>query len=80
MPPVSDTPRPVATIRAGKYIVTGTFRYADAYSTAIALVESGRIDLDIFASKSFDLSHVADALKAPGADPSIVKALVIPRR
>jgi L-iditol 2-dehydrogenase len=60
--------------------VTGTFRYANTWPTAIALVARGRVDLDGLVTGHFGLSAVEDALAAAVVDPRSVKSVVHPVR
>ena len=41
-----EIPLPLAVVQERELELTGTFRYANTWPTAIALVESGRVDLD----------------------------------
>lgn len=56
----------------------GTFRYANTWPTAIALVRSGRVDLDRLVTGRYGLADAADALTASRRDPTAVKAVVRP--
>ncbi len=56
--------------------VTGTFRYANTYPTAIALVASGTVDLDALVDADFDLEESLDALQASRRDPALLKPVV----
>jgi L-iditol 2-dehydrogenase len=73
------TPLPLTQMQARELQVTGTFRYASTYPTAIALVTSGAIDLDALVSKRFGLAATEDALRASSIDSSIVKPIVCPQ-
>jgi L-iditol 2-dehydrogenase len=51
------------------------FRYANTWPTAIALVESGRVDLDAMVTARFPLEKAAEALdsdRTPGSVKSVV--------
>jgi L-iditol 2-dehydrogenase len=51
------------------------FRYANTWPTAIALVESGRVDLDAMVTARFPLEKAAEALdsdRMPGSVKSVV--------
>ena len=67
---------PVATIQSRELTVTGTFRYAHTYPDAIALVASGRIDLDALVGATLPLSDSEAALKMGQTDPSVLKTVV----
>jgi len=76
MAPSSELAFPVASMQRNEILVTGTFRYANTYPEAIALVASGAIDLDSFVDARFPLESSEDALRASQRDPSILKPLV----
>jgi L-iditol 2-dehydrogenase len=59
--------------------VTGTFRYANTWPTAIALVASGRVDLDRLVTGTYRLDQAEEALTAARQDPASVKAVVRPQ-
>ncbi|ULE35703.1 NAD(P)-dependent alcohol dehydrogenase [Mycobacterium sp. IDR2000157661] len=66
---------PTQVIQNRELILTGVFRYADTWPTAIALVESGRVDLDAMVTERFPLERAADALdsdRTPGSVKSVV--------
>ena len=58
--------------------MTGTFRYANTYPTAIALAAAGRVDLKAIMSQRFGLDETDAALRAGREDPESVKPLVLP--
>ena len=58
--------------------MTGTFRYANTYPTAIALAATGRVDLKAIMSQRFGLDETDAALRAGREDPESVKPLVLP--
>jgi L-iditol 2-dehydrogenase len=56
--------------------LTGVFRYADTWPTAIALVASGSVDLDAMVTARFPLENVAEALdtdRVPGSVKTVVR-------
>ena len=62
-------------IQNRELVVTGVFRYANTWPTAIALVESGRVDLDAMVSARFPLEKAAEALdsdRTPGSVKTVV--------
>jgi L-iditol 2-dehydrogenase len=73
-----DLSLPVGLVQGRELTVTGTFRYAHTYPTAIALVASGRVDLDGMVSGHFGLDEVEQALTAHERDPGSIKAVVRP--
>lgn len=68
---------PVGLLQGREITVTGTFRYANVYPTAIALAASGAIDLDSLVTDHFDLEHAEQALQR-GTEPGAVKVIVRP--
>jgi L-iditol 2-dehydrogenase len=69
---------PLALIQGRELWITGTFRYANTYPTAIALAESGRVDLDAIITGHFRLDETEQALRAGRDDPGSVKPVVHP--
>jgi L-iditol 2-dehydrogenase len=67
---------PVGIIQGRELWVTGTFRYAHTYPTAIDLIASGRIDLDALVSRSFALDEAEQALTYSRRDPAAMKVMV----
>jgi L-iditol 2-dehydrogenase len=66
---------PTQVIQNRELMLTGVFRYANTWPTAIALVESGRVDLDAMVTAHFPLDKVAEALdsdRTPGSVKSVV--------
>ncbi len=68
---------PVHVIQQRELAVTGTFRYANTWPSAIALAATGVVDLDVLVTDHVDLDHVADAL-APPPGGEHVKIIVRP--
>ena len=66
---------PTQVIQTRELVLTGVFRYADTWPTAIALVESGRVDLDAMVTAHFPLEQAAEALdsdRTPGSVKTVV--------
>ena len=66
---------PTQLIQNRERVLTGVFRYANTWPTAIALVESGRVDLDAMVTARFPLEKVAEALdsdRTPGSVKTVV--------
>jgi L-iditol 2-dehydrogenase len=66
---------PTQLIQNRELVLTGVFRYANTWPTAIALVESGRVDLDAMVTAHFPLEKAAEALdsdRTPGSVKSVV--------
>ena len=53
---------PVGIIQGRELTITGTFRYANTYPTAIALAASGKIDLDGMVTTRYTLDEAETAL------------------
>jgi len=70
---------PLSVLQEREVEVTGTFRYAGTWPTAIALVASGRVDLDRLVTGSYGLDRTEEALTAGRRDPESVKAVVHPQ-
>lgn len=66
---------PTQMIQNRELVLTGVFRYANTWPTALALVESGKVDLDAMVTARFPLEKVADALDSDRV-PGSVKAVV----
>jgi L-iditol 2-dehydrogenase len=69
---------PLAKIQTQEIWVTGTFRYANTYPTAIALAATGRVDLEAIITGHYELDSTEDALKVGREDPGSVKVMVHP--
>jgi L-iditol 2-dehydrogenase len=74
-----ELPLPLSVVQERELEVTGTFRYAGTWPTAIALVAAGRIDLDRLVTGTYRLDQAADALTAGRRDPRSVKVVVHPQ-
>jgi L-iditol 2-dehydrogenase len=75
-----ELPLPLSVVQERELEVTGTFRYAGTWPTAIALVAAGRVDLDRLVTGSYALAEAEDALTAARRDPQSVKVVVHPQR
>ena len=71
---------PLARVQNFELTVTGTFRYANTWPTARALVADGTVDLDALVSHRYGLADVVAALDVARTDPTAVKAVVLPQR
>jgi L-iditol 2-dehydrogenase len=66
---------PTQLIQNRELVLTGVFRYANTWPAAIALVESGRVDLDAMVTGRFPLEKAAEALdsdRMPGSVKTVV--------
>jgi L-iditol 2-dehydrogenase len=66
---------PVQLIQNRELVLTGVFRYANTWPTALALVETGRVDLDSMVTARFPLEKTVDALDSDRT-PGSIKAVV----
>ena len=78
MGPNEETSVPLAFVQTNEIILTGTFRYANTYPTAIDLAASGKVNLDAMVTSHYGLPETEEALQASGKDPANVKPMVIP--
>ncbi|HEX2214391.1 MAG TPA: NAD(P)-dependent alcohol dehydrogenase [Mycobacterium sp.] len=66
---------PTQVIQNRELILTGVFRYANTWPTAIALVQTKRVDLDAMVTARFPLEKAAEALdsdRTPGSVKTVV--------
>lgn len=70
---------PVPRIQNFELTVTGTFRYANTWPTALELVRSGKVDADVLVTHRVGLADVESALTAAARDSSAVKVVVRPQ-
>jgi L-iditol 2-dehydrogenase len=75
-----DLNLPVSRVQERELTVTGTFRYAHTWPSAIALAASGRVQLDRLVTGHYGLDEVAEALRVARTDPFAVKPMVVPSR
>jgi L-iditol 2-dehydrogenase len=75
-----ELPLPLSVVQERELEVTGTFRYAGTWPTAISLVAAGRIDLDRLVTGTYALGEAEEALTAARRDPQSVKVVVHPQR
>jgi L-iditol 2-dehydrogenase len=74
-----EVPLPLSVVQERELELTGTFRYANTWPRAIALVASGRIDLDRLVTGTYRLDQAGDALTAGRRDQRTVKVVVHPQ-
>lgn len=78
MAPEAEQVLPVASIQSEEVLLTGTFRYANTYPTAIDLLVRKRVDVGPLIEGHYGLSQVPEALTASRRDPSRIKPMVVP--
>jgi L-iditol 2-dehydrogenase len=74
-----EVPLPLGLLQQRELTITGTFRYANTWPTAIALAASGAVDLDALVTGRFSLARAAAALDSTGTDGAI-KSVIEPWR
>lgn len=75
----NEVPMPVPVIQNRELVLTGIFRYANTWPTAIGLVERGAVDLDRMVTGRFGLDQVGEALSTT-TEPETLKSIVDPTR
>lgn len=73
-----EIPLPLDHVQRREIQVTGTFRYANTWPTAIALASSGEVQLDRLVTHRYGLADVEQALTAAVRDESAIKPVVCP--
>jgi L-iditol 2-dehydrogenase len=71
---------PLPYLQDREITLTGAFRYANTWPTAVELAASGRVDLDAVVTGHYDLASAEAALTAARSDPAAVKVMVQPGR
>jgi L-iditol 2-dehydrogenase len=78
MGPAEEVSVPMSFLQNREITLTGTFRYANTYEDAIALVAAGRIDLQSLITGYYPLHEAEKALQATRSDPANIKSVVVP--
>ncbi len=78
MGPEEEGVIPLSLVQNRELWLTGTFRYANTYPTAIALAAAGRVDLEAIITGHYGLDQADTALRAGREDPTAVKVMVMP--
>lgn len=78
MNPGEELNVPMSFIQNREITLTGTFRYANTYADAIALVASSRIDVRSIITGRYPLEAAEQALQATKQDPTNIKSIVVP--
>jgi L-iditol 2-dehydrogenase len=79
MGPGEEASIPLSFIQNREITLTGTFRYANTYADAIALVAAGHIDLKPIITGHYTLAETEQALQATKSDPANIKSVVVPK-
>jgi L-iditol 2-dehydrogenase len=78
MGPGEEASIPLSFIQNREILLTGTFRYANTYQDAIAMVAAGRVDLKSIITGHYTLEETEQALQATKSDPHNIKSVVVP--
>ncbi|WP_433621374.1 NAD(P)-dependent alcohol dehydrogenase [Nocardia sp. CA-120079] len=73
-----NIPLPLPHLQEHELELTGTFRYANTWPTAIDLAATGRVDLDRLVTGRFGLDQVATALTSGRDNRGSIKPIVLP--
>jgi L-iditol 2-dehydrogenase len=73
-----DAALPLSLVQERELVLTGTFRYAHTWPTAIALAAAGQIELERLVTGHFGLDDVESALTAGRTDETTIKPIVRP--
>jgi L-iditol 2-dehydrogenase len=68
---------PFGVLQQKELKLTGTFRYAHTWPTAIAMAAAGYVDLDTLITSRFSLADTEKALQAT-SQPGQIKAVIVP--
>ena len=79
MGPEPTAELPLALIQTSELWLTGTFRYANTYPTALSLAATGRIDVEALITGHYGLEETEEALNAGQRDETSIKVMVHPR-
>ena len=80
MNPGEEVSVPMSFLQNREITLTGTFRYANTYADAIALVATGHIDLKPIITGHYALEETEQALQATKNDPANIKSVVVPKQ
>jgi L-iditol 2-dehydrogenase len=70
---------PLHTLNWNEITISMVSRYQNTWPLGIALIASGRVNLDGMHTHSFPLSRTADALAVGSTDPNAMKAMIYPQ-
>jgi L-iditol 2-dehydrogenase len=79
MNPGEELSVPLSFIQNREITLTGTFRYANTYADAIALVAGGRIAVQSLITGHYSLEETEQALQAARQDATVIKPIVLPQ-
>lgn len=73
-------PLEVAAVQGRELSVSGIFRYANCYPTALELIAAGAVDAVGIVTHRFGLDETTTALTIGGTDSTALKAMVLPQQ
>lgn len=79
MSPAEEATIPIAVMQAREIALVPTFRFANAYAPAIALLTAGMVRPEAIVTGHYGLAETERALRAGGEVPGSVKVMVHPR-
>lgn len=79
MNPGEELSVPMSFIQNREITLIGTFRYANTYADAIALVAAGRVEVRSLITGHYPLAAAEQALQATKQDPANIKSIVVPQ-
>jgi L-iditol 2-dehydrogenase len=75
-----EVPLPLSTLNWKEITISMVNRYKDTWPLGIALVSSGRINLEGLVTHGFSLPQTAAALENTSTEPESLKAMIYPQR
>src|SRR5258708_35697376 len=78
MGPGEEMSVPISFLQNNEITFTGIFRYANTYQDAIALVATGRIDLNPLITGRYSLEQPDQVLRQAKNDPRNIKPVIMP--
>lgn len=79
MSPSEEVSIPMSVIQNREITLTGTFRYANSYADALALLASGAVNVKAIITSHYTLEETEQALQATKNDPRNIKSVVVPK-
>ena len=75
-----ELPIDVPLVQGREITITGIFRYAGTYPTALSLIASGRVSTEAIITHRFPLAQAEDALTVGRREDRSLKAVVLPQQ
>ncbi len=73
-----DVQLPLGRVQSYELQISGLFRYANTWPTAVALAAAGRVDLDRLVTGRYSLEETEEALTVGFRDPTSIKPMISP--